>query len=162
MESFVVESSGLNIRYGTSSLHSSSVEAETITELVRLSPKSVSQWDWNSWRICICNETISANIPTDLSLQWKLILQAAKFCICTWNKLAAACKMVSVCHFSRALPASIWGNCSQDLVLLAFGAHKKGCDNDFFRAVFPRKTQITNRPCLPPQLALALPWALPP
>ena len=46
-------------------------------------------------------------------------------------------KMGSICHFPRALPASIWGHCSQILVLLAFGAHKKGCDNDIFRAVFP-------------------------
>ena len=29
-------------------------------------------------------------------------------------------KMVSICHLSRALPASMWGHCSQVLVLLAF------------------------------------------
>ena len=45
-------------------------------------------------------------------------------------------KMGSICHFSRALPASIWGHCSQVLVLLAFAAHKKGCGRDTFRADF--------------------------
>ena len=75
-------------------------------------------------------------------------------------------KMGSICHFPRALPASIWGHCSQILFLLAFGAHKKGCDSDTFRAVFPSiwvswgpqtlqnkgKRKMTNRPCFtPPQ-----------
>ena len=36
-------------------------------------------------RICICNERFSAEIPRDLSLWWKLILLAARFCICTWK-----------------------------------------------------------------------------
>ena len=42
-----------------------------------------------------------------------------------------------ICHFSRALPASVWGHGHRSQVL-AFGAHtqKKGCDNDTFRAVF--------------------------
>ena len=41
-------------------------------------------------------------------------------------------KIGSICHFSIALSASIWGQCSQ-----ALGAHKKGHDNDTFSAVFP-------------------------
>ena len=45
-------------------------------------------------------------------------------------------KMGSICRFYCALPASIWGHCSQVLVLLAFGArthtHTKGCDNGTF------------------------------
>ena len=45
--------------------------------------------------------------------------------------------MGSICHFPCALPASIWGHCSEVLFLLAFGAHKKGCDSDTFRAFFP-------------------------
>ena len=66
--------------------------------------------------------------------------------------------------FFRALPASIWGHCSQVLVLTSIGAHKKARDNDTFRAVFPSipvswdpqalqnkaKNKMTNRPCLPP------------
>ena len=36
-------------------------------------------------------------------------------------------KVWSICHFFRALPASIWGHCFQVLVFtLAFGVHKKG------------------------------------
>ena len=35
-------------------------------------------------------------------------------------------KMGPICHFSRALPASIWGHCFEILVLLAFRAHKRG------------------------------------
>ena len=46
-------------------------------------------------------------------------------------------KMGLICHFSRVLPASTLGDYSQVLVLLALGAHKKGCDNDTFHAVFP-------------------------
>ena len=73
-------------------------------------------------------------------------------------------KMGSICHFPRALPASIWGHCSQILFLIAFGAHKKACDSDIFRAVFPciwasedpqtlqnkGKRKMTNRHCLHP------------
>ena len=46
-------------------------------------------------------------------------------------------KMGSICHFPRALPASLWGHCSQILVFANIGAHKKGRGNDTFRAVFP-------------------------
>ena len=46
-------------------------------------------------------------------------------------------KMGSICQFSRALPASIWGHCSQVLGFTSIWAHKKVCDNDTFRAVFP-------------------------
>ena len=47
-------------------------------------------------------------------------------------------KMGSICHFPRALPASIWGHCSQILVFTGiWGTQKKGCDDDTFRAVLP-------------------------
>ena len=73
-------------------------------------------------------------------------------------------KMGSICHFPRALPASIWGHCSQVLVLLVFGSPKNGCDNDTFCAVLPNiwvfwdpqtlqnkgKGKMTNRPCFTP------------
>ena len=63
--------------------------AEMITELIRFEPK-----------ICICNgnelefkrksvsvmRDFSAEIPTDLSLSWQVILLAAQFCICNWKK----------------------------------------------------------------------------
>ena len=36
-------------------------------------------------------------------------------------------KTGSICHFRRALPASIWGHCSEVLVFTStLGAHKKG------------------------------------
>ena len=79
-------------------------------------------------------------------------------------------KMGSICHFPRDFPASTWGHCSHILVFLqAFGAHKKGCDNGIFRAVFPSiwlswdppntankgKRKMTNRPLFYP------PWETP-
>ena len=83
-------------------------------------------------------------------------------------------EMGSICHFARALPASLWGHCSQVLVFASiWGAHKKGCDSDTFRAVFPSiwvcwdppstakqgKTQMTNRPCFTlPQGSIWLFW----
>ena len=54
-------------------------------------------------------------------------------------------KMGSICHFLRALPASIWGHCSQVLVFTSIWAHKKGCDNDTFRAVFPQCNEFLER-----------------
>ena len=80
-------------------------------------------------------------------------------------------KMGSICHFLRALPASIWEHCSQVLVFTSIGAHEKGYDNDTFRAVFPSiwvswdpqtlqnkgKRKMTNRPCFtPPHLGGAI------
>ena len=69
-------------------------------------------------------------------------------------------KMGSICHFPRALPASIWGHCSQVLVFTSIWGSQKGCENDIFRAVFPsiwgswdpqqRKRKMTNRPCFAP------------
>ena len=69
--------------------------------------------------------------------------------------------------FSYALSARIRGHYSQVLVLLAFGAHKKGCDKDTFRAVFPsiwvgapkhnktkENAKTTNRPVLTPPPAV--------
>ena len=35
-------------------------------------------------------------------------------------------KMGSICHFSRALPASIWGRCSQVLVFTSTWGTQKG------------------------------------
>ena len=74
--------------------------------------------------------------------------------------------MGSICHFSRALPASIWDAALKSEFLLAFRAHKEGCDNDTFHAIFPSiwvswnpqtvqnkgKRKMTNRPffTLPP------------
>ena len=46
-------------------------------------------------------------------------------------------EMGSICHFSRAWPASMWGHCSQVLVFTSIWGTQKGCDNDTFRAVFP-------------------------
>ena len=37
--------------------------------------------------VCICKERFSADIPTDLSLQWKLILLAAQFASVIGNDL---------------------------------------------------------------------------
>ena len=46
-------------------------------------------------------------------------------------------KMGSICQDPRALPASIWGHCSQVLVFTSiWGAHKKGCDDDIFVLLF--------------------------
>ena len=74
-------------------------------------------------------------------------------------------KMGSICHFPRALPARIWAHCSQVLVFTSiWGTHKKGCDNNNFRAVFPSiwasldpqtlqnkgKRKMTNRPFFTP------------
>ena len=39
-------------------------------------------------RICICNERFSAGIPTDLSLRWKPIPLAARFCFSNWNLIS--------------------------------------------------------------------------
>ena len=79
-------------------------------------------------------------------------------------------QMGSICHFSRALPASIWEHCSQILVFTSIWGTQK-CDNDIFRAVFPSielscnpqtlqnngKRKMTNRPCItPPQVSLPL------
>ena len=46
-------------------------------------------------------------------------------------------KMGSICHFSLALPASIWGDSSQVLVFTSDWSTQEGCDNDTFRAVLP-------------------------
>ena len=47
-------------------------------------------------------------------------------------------RMGSICHFPRALPASIWGHRSQVLVFTSiWGTQKKGRDSDTFCAVFP-------------------------
>ena len=46
-------------------------------------------------------------------------------------------KMGSICHFPRALPASIWGHCSQVLVVTSIWGVQKGCNSDTLRAVFP-------------------------
>ena len=46
-------------------------------------------------------------------------------------------KMGSICHFSRVLPASIWGHCSQVLVFASTSGTQKRCDNEIFHAVFP-------------------------
>ena len=73
-------------------------------------------------------------------------------------------KIGSICHFPRALPAGIWGHCSQILVFTSIWGTLKGCSNDTFRAVFPSiwvswdpqtlqnkgKRKMTNRPVLPP------------
>ena len=56
-------------------------------------------------------------------------------------------KMGSICHFPCALPAGIWGTLlSSPFFLLAFGALKQGCDNDFFRAVFSQHLGILRPP----------------
>ena len=54
--------------------------------------------------------------------------------------------MGSICHFPRALPASIWGHCSQVLVFTSIWGTQKGCDNDTFRAVFPQHLGILGSP----------------
>ena len=36
----------------------------------------------------MCNDGFSADIPKDLSLQCKLILLAARFCICNWKLMS--------------------------------------------------------------------------
>ena len=55
-------------------------------------------------------------------------------------------KMGSICHFPRALPASIWGRCSQVQVFTSiWGTHKKGRDNDIFR-VFSQHLGILGPP----------------
>ena len=70
----------------------------------------------------------------------------------------------TICHFLRALPARIWGHCSQILVFTSIWGTQKGCDNNTFRAVFPSiwvswppqtlqnkgKRKMTNRPCFTP------------
>ena len=61
-------------------------------------------------------------------------------------------KMGSIRHFPRALSASIWGHCSQVPVFKTiWGAHthKKGCDNDTFRAVFSQNLVFWDRQTLP-------------
>ena len=46
--------------------------------------------------------------------------------------------MGSICRFSRALPASIWGHLlSNPSFYQHLGHTKKGRDNDVFSAVFP-------------------------
>ena len=44
--------------------------------------------------------------------------------------------MGSICHFPRALPAGKGDTALKSEFLLAFGAHKKGRDNDAFHGVF--------------------------
>ena len=46
-------------------------------------------------------------------------------------------KKGSICHFPRALPASIWRHCSQVPAFTRMLGKQKGCDNDTFCAVFP-------------------------
>ena len=64
-------------------LRSVSVAAKMLTELICFEPK-----------ICICNvngirkKGFSADIPTDLSLNWKLIFLVARFCICNWRLIS--------------------------------------------------------------------------
>ena len=75
--------------------------------------------------------------------------------------------MGSICHFSRALPANIWGLCSKILAFTSiWGTQHFGSDNDFFRAVFPSiwefwntqtlqskgKRKMTKDPVLPPRV----------
>ena len=55
--------------------------------------------------------------------------------------------MGSICHFSRALPASIGEHCSQVLIFNSiWGARKKGCPNHTFRAVLSRHLDILGTP----------------
>ena len=54
-----------------------------------------------------------------------------------------------ICHIARALPASIWGHCSQILVFTSiWDPHWKGCVDDLFRAVFPSIWVSWNRQTL--------------
>ena len=66
-------------------------------------------------------------------------------------------KMGSICHFSRALPASICRHCSQVLVLLllALRTHKKGRDNDDFSAVFPASGYLKTSALRPSRVKFA-------
>ena len=71
--------------------------------------------------------------------------------------------------FPRALPASIWGNCSQVLVFTSIWGTQKRVWQRHFRAVFPSiwvswdpqtpqnkgKRKMTNRPCFTPP---PMPW----
>ena len=46
-------------------------------------------------------------------------------------------KMGSICHFPRALPASIWGHCSPVVVFTSiWGAHKRGVTMTLFVLFF--------------------------
>ena len=72
-------------------------------------------------------------------------------------------KKGSISHFSRALPACIWGHCSQALVFISIWGTQKGL---FFPSIWvaqdPPKLQIkgepqmTNRPCFTPSLGYLL------
>ena len=79
---------------------------------------------------------------------------------CIWAK---SCRFVT---FPMLCLLAFGDAARKSYFLPAFGPHKKGCDNDTFRAVFPsiwvswdpqtlqnkRKHKMTNRPCFtPPQ-----------
>ena len=98
---------------------------------------------------------IPKDVPIDISLLQTGFLN---------SPLLHMGKIGSICHFPRALPASIWGHCSQALVFTSIWGTQKGCDNDIFRAVCPNiwvswdpqtlqnkgKRKMTNRPCFTP------------
>ena len=77
------------------------VVADMNTELIRFEPETCicnGHWLKLNREDQICNETFFADNPTDLSLQWKHILLAARFCICNWKKKRFFLEQVSVCN----------------------------------------------------------------
>ena len=52
-------------------------------------------------------------------------------------------KMGSICHFPRALPASMWGHCSQVLVFTSiWGTQKGGVRMTLFVLFFPASGEL--------------------
>ena len=82
-------------------------------------------------------------------------------------------KIGSICHFSRALPASIWGHCSQVLVSTSIWDTQKGVWRRHLSCCFSQhlgiwdpqtlqnkgKNKMTNRPCFYPPTCPISPYS---
>ena len=79
--------------------------------------KVIALHAWAGWRDDTWREMV-LNLPKSTALAPKAAL--------LMTPLLYMGKMMSICHFPRALPASIWGDCSQILVFASIWGTQKG------------------------------------